>query len=134
MALPRRSRQNLRFFSLAMSIVTAPYEKLSNTQRKRWGIDERGFAPAILIAKLGLHHEYHGKGHGSDLIDAALNKCVETAQGAACLLIVVDALKEELVCFYTKEGFIRLNGLRFVLTMRAAQKRLASRTNSRQGE
>lgn len=67
------------FFSLAMSIVTAPYEKLSNTQRKRWGIDERGFAPAILIAKLGLHHEYHGKGHGSDLIDAALNKCVETA-------------------------------------------------------
>lgn len=121
------------FFSLAMSIVTAPYEKLSSTQRKRWGVDERGFAPAILIAKLGLRHDYHGRKLGKALIDPALSKCLETAEVAACALIVVDALKEELVGFYMKNGFISLDGLRLVLPMRTAQKRLASHTNGRQG-
>lgn len=111
------------FFASRVHVLSVP-TSLSSTRRKYWGVNERGFAPAFMIAKLGLDRALQGRGYGKVLLHEALRKCVEAADRAACKLIVVDALDDRLVSFYENQGFVPIEGRRLILSVKAVRKSL----------
>lgn len=108
------------FFACRTHVISVP-PSLSNTRRRRWGVNEEGLAPALLIAKLGLDRAHHGRGIGAELLSEALRVCVDASDQVACKLIAVDAFDEELVGFYEKAGFVRLGTTRLLFTVKAAR-------------
>jgi GNAT superfamily N-acetyltransferase len=64
--------------------------------------------PAILLARLALSRDQHGKGHGADLLVDALHRASDAIAIAGGRLIVVDAIDDEAAAFYEHYGFVRL--------------------------
>lgn len=61
--------------------------------------------PAVLLARLALHHSLHGRGLGAQLLLDALERAVEASRLAAARVVVVDAIDEQAVAFYRHYGF-----------------------------
>lgn len=59
-----------------------------------------------LLARLAVRIGYQGHGLGALLLAEALRKAVVASDAAAARLVVVDAIDEEAVSFYTRYGFI----------------------------
>jgi GNAT superfamily N-acetyltransferase len=60
----------------------------------------------VLLARLAIHRESHGRGVGALLLAEALRKAVAAGEAAAARLVVVDAIHEQAARFYTRHGFI----------------------------
>ena len=65
-------------------------------------------APATLLAKMGVHREFQGKGLGRALVLEAFRQATTAADQVACRLLVVDALTDDLVPFYEHMFFTRI--------------------------
>jgi GNAT superfamily N-acetyltransferase len=62
--------------------------------------------PAILLAKLALAKQLHGRGYGTYLLLDALSRCVGASEaGPGARLVVVDAIDEEAFEFYREHDF-----------------------------
>jgi GNAT superfamily N-acetyltransferase len=61
--------------------------------------------PAILLAKLALDRELHGRGLGSELLVHALTTIVTAARTAGGRIVVVDAVDDQAAAFYRAHDF-----------------------------
>jgi GNAT superfamily N-acetyltransferase len=61
--------------------------------------------PAILLAKLALRKELHGRGLGAELLVYALTTIVTAARSAGGRLVVVDAVDSDAADFYRAHDF-----------------------------
>jgi hypothetical protein len=62
--------------------------------------------PAILLAKLALAKQLHGRGYGTYLLLDALSGCVGASEaGPGARLVVVDAIDQEAFEFFRKHDF-----------------------------
>ena len=66
--------------------------------------------PAVLLARLALHWNLHGKGLGGALLAEALGRIVAATETVAARLVVVDAIDEAVAQFYEHHGFCRVQG------------------------
>jgi len=74
---------------------------------------------ATLIGRLAVNTGFHGRGIGSILLAEALRKAYESASVVGSSMVVVDAIDENAVRFYTAHGFIPLpESMRLILPMR----------------
>jgi GNAT superfamily N-acetyltransferase len=64
--------------------------------------------PALLLARLALRTDYHGRGLGGQLLIDALELIVVSARRVGGRLIVVDAIDDRAKAFYEHHGFERL--------------------------
>lgn len=62
--------------------------------------------PAILLAKLALDRQLHGRGLGSELLVHALTTIVGAARSAGGRLVVVDAIDDAAAAFYAAHDFM----------------------------
>ncbi len=63
--------------------------------------------PALLLARLALDLQYHGRGLGAELLADALSRAVLASNFVGGRFIVVDALDEQAGRFYEHYGFAR---------------------------
>jgi GNAT superfamily N-acetyltransferase len=82
--------------------------------------------PAVLLAKLALDKTLQGQGLGGLLLADAVDRIVEAARTIAARFIVVDAIDEQAVAFYSRYGFTRLASTnRLVKRMRSARAQVS---------
>ena len=62
--------------------------------------------PMLLIGRLAIDQQWQGKGIGSALLQDALKRCCSASQIAGVRAIIVNALDENAVNFYSKYGFL----------------------------
>ncbi len=60
----------------------------------------------VLLARLAVDRNHHGAGLGGLLLAEALRKAVVAGEAAAARLVVVDAVDENAVRFYSRHGLI----------------------------
>lgn len=65
--------------------------------------------PGILIAKLALSSDLHGRGLGGALLADALEVCLSAIRTAGGRLIMVEAIDEQAQTFYEHYGFESLS-------------------------
>ncbi|MBK3581472.1 GNAT family N-acetyltransferase [Streptomyces sp. MBT65] len=102
--LSEDSGEVIAYYSLAAHVV-AP-EGLPNRIRG----NARDPIPAVLLAKLALHRDHHGRGLGGALLADALERIVEAGRHVGARVVVVDAIDEEAASFYEKHGFQPMPG------------------------
>jgi predicted GNAT family N-acyltransferase len=61
--------------------------------------------PATLLGRLAVNNNHKGQRFGELLLLDALKKSLDTSQQVASLAIIVEALDDQAVSFYTKYGF-----------------------------
>ena len=61
--------------------------------------------PAILLAKLALSRDLHGRGLGGELLVVALGTILDAARRAGGRFVIVDAIDERAAAFYTHHEF-----------------------------
>lgn len=64
--------------------------------------------PATLIGRLAVSSEYEGQGHGSATLMDALHKALIATDAVASAFVIVRAIDDRAVRFYTKHGFAPL--------------------------
>ncbi len=92
------------YFTLVAHVVGR--DRLSRTQGRSLPLH----IPAILIAKLALHQDLHGRGLGAQLLLDALSRCVAAGSLVGTRFVVVDAIDEAAEAFYARFGFQPLPG------------------------
>ncbi|MET9057555.1 GNAT family N-acetyltransferase [Streptomyces antibioticus] len=98
------SGEVIAYYSLAAHAVSP--EGLPNRIRG----NTRGGIPAVLLAKLALHRDHHGRGLGGALLADALGRVVEASKHVGTRIVVVDAIDDEAAAFYEKHGFQPMPG------------------------
>jgi GNAT superfamily N-acetyltransferase len=81
--------------------------------------------PSILLARLALHEELHGRGLGAQLLVDALTRAVAAVTAAGGRFLVVDAIDAAASEFYAHHGFQRLPGMDPRLVMKASDAALS---------
>ena len=66
--------------------------------------------PAILLARLALHKDFHGQGLGSILLTDALQRAVTAALHTGARFVVTDAIDDKAASFYAAHGFTPIPG------------------------
>jgi predicted N-acetyltransferase YhbS len=66
--------------------------------------------PAVMLARLALDVELHGRGLGGELLWDALTRARTASEIAAARLVVVDAISTAAAAFYEHHGFTALPG------------------------
>jgi predicted N-acetyltransferase YhbS len=61
--------------------------------------------PALLLARLAVDREWHGKGLGADLLSNAVLRAIGAAETIGVRAILVHAISEDAKTFYEKHGF-----------------------------
>lgn len=64
--------------------------------------------PGILIGRLAVNKNLHGKNLGSYLLIDALKRCISVSNQIGVVAVVVDAKNEKAVKFYKHFGFVHL--------------------------
>ncbi len=72
----------------------------------------------VLLARLAVAHQDQGKGIGALLLAEALRKAVTAGEAVAARLVVVDAVDDDAVRFYERNGFVSAPGHRLRLYRR----------------
>ena len=90
------------YFSLAAHLIVR--ERLP----KKVGRGSPDAIPAILLARLALTRNLHGRGLGGELLWDALSRAVAASEIAAARVVVVDAIDEAAARFYEHHGFARV--------------------------
>ena len=101
------------FFTLSSTAINS--DDLSGSSRG--GI--HGQVPATLLGKLGVRSDLASRGLGSRVLHHAMRFALDASMKVSSRLLVVDALDDGLVSWYTERGFVRLpsGGLRLVCKM-----------------
>ena len=101
------------FFTLSSTAINS--DDLSGSSRG--GI--HGQIPATLLGKLGVRSDLTGRGLGTRALHHAMRFALDASMKVSSRLLVVDALNDGLVSWYTKRGFVQLpsGGLRLVCKM-----------------
>lgn len=60
----------------------------------------------VLLARLAVDESQHGNGFGGLLLAEALRRAIAAGEAAAARLVVVDAIDDDAISFYTRFGFI----------------------------
>jgi len=80
---------------------------------------------ATLIGRRAVAKEHRRRGLGGILLAHALRKAYQSADVVGSCMVVVDAIDEAAVGFYTAHGFVRLpESMRLILPMRMIDKLL----------
>jgi GNAT superfamily N-acetyltransferase len=98
------SGEVMAYYSLAAHAVSP--EGLPNRIRG----NTRGAIPAVLITKLALRRDHHGRGLGGALLADALSRVVEASRHVGTRVVLVDAIDDEAAAFYEKHGFQAIPG------------------------
>ena len=83
----------------------APHTVDRDDLSKRTGRGAPRHIPAILLAKLALAEDLHGQHLGGELLVVALDTIVSAARRAGGKLVVVDAIDDRAVGFYSHHEF-----------------------------
>jgi predicted N-acetyltransferase YhbS len=94
--------QILGFFTLLMSSV----ETEIIPQK---GLPPGGTYPVVLLAQFGVDTRFQGRGLGRDLLYEALWRSLQAAEHVGCAAVVLDAIDEKALAFYTALGFHALS-------------------------
>jgi GNAT superfamily N-acetyltransferase len=62
-------------------------------------------APVLLLGRLAVDRNWHGKGLGADLLADAVLRAIGAAESIGVRAIIVHAISEEAKSFYEKHGF-----------------------------
>jgi GNAT superfamily N-acetyltransferase len=62
--------------------------------------------PVMLFARFAVHREFQGQGLGEALLKDAFLRTVEASEIGGLAAILVDAIDEKVVAYYTRYGFI----------------------------
>jgi predicted N-acetyltransferase YhbS len=87
-----------------------------------FGVGRRRYPmPGVLIARLAVDREMHGRGVGKRLLVDALQRIVEASAAVGFEVVVVDAIDSEASAFYGRFGFKSFadDALRLFMTTRA---------------
>lgn len=90
--------------------------------------------PASLVARLAVSETFQGNGIGALMLMDAMARCARVASEIGGVAIVVDALNDEIVPFYTKYGFVRLEegSLKLFIPMATLRDMLQIESDQRQ--
>lgn len=83
----------------------APHVLERGDAPKKVGRGARRQIPAILLAKLALSADLHGRGLGAELLVRALATILDAARAAGGKVVVVDAIDESAAAFYRHHDF-----------------------------
>lgn len=67
--------------------------------------------PALRLARLAVHQDFHGKGVGSSLLRAVFILACQMARDYGCVGVLVDA-KSDAIKYYKSFGFFEVTALR----------------------
>lgn len=101
-----RDTRVVGYYALAMGSV----EHHNAPSRLRRGQPDP--VPVLLLARLAVDRSEQGHGLGADLLRDALIRAVAGARQYGARAVVVDAIDERTVHFYTRYGFLPLTGRR----------------------
>lgn len=85
------------------AIAAAHIAKADATKRVAQG--QPSHIPAIKIARLAVDTSAQGMGLGAALLKDALLRCASAADIIGAHVVIVDALDESVISFYTRYGF-----------------------------
>ena len=104
----------------------APHTIDRDALSKKTGRGAPRHIPAILLAKLALAEDLHGRRLGSELLVVALDTIIEAARRAGGKLVVVDAIDDDAARFYAHHEFevMPANPLRLVRKLSTIAKAL----------
>lgn len=88
----------------------APHVVARETLSKSVGRGSPDKIPAILLARLAIHHMLKGQGFGSQLLLDSLELIVASARKVGGRLVVVDAIDDNAIGFYRHHGFQSIPG------------------------
>ncbi|MFV1996184.1 MAG: GNAT family N-acetyltransferase [Verrucomicrobiales bacterium] len=71
---------------------------------------------AVLLGRMGVAEEEQGKGLSRMLVASACQLARDVIAACGGIGLVVDAANEDLIGFYEKFGFVRVEGLRMLLS------------------
>lgn len=77
----------------------------------RLGRGDPAEVPAVLLAKLALRKDLHGRGLGAELLADALDRIVAASRVVGARYVVVDAIDDYATDFYAHHGFLQVPGL-----------------------
>jgi GNAT superfamily N-acetyltransferase len=115
-ALPESDRRVLGYYTLAGGSIDA--EGLPANQAKKL---PRHAVPVVLLARLAVDRNVHGRGLGGHLLRDALTRSLDLSERVGIHAVVVDALDAEAKAFYERFGFLPLtdDAMRLFLPMRS---------------
>jgi predicted GNAT family N-acyltransferase len=87
-----------------------------------------------LLGRMGVAKEFQGQKHGRRVLFAALHEAWKATKHVMSFAVVVDAKSEDLVPFYEKYGFHRLDGTRLILPMKTVDQTIFRMTSSSKAE
>ena len=79
----------------------------------------RSPVPAVLLGRMGVDNDEQGKGLSRMLVASACQLAHDAITACGGIGLVVDAANEDLIGFYEKFGFVRVDDLRMLLTMQS---------------
>lgn len=98
----------LGFFTLSQISVEA------RTWQATKGLP-RSPVPAVLLGRMGVDQSEQGKGISRILVATACQLALDAIDACGGIGMVVDAANEDLIGFYEKFGFVRVDGRRLFL-------------------
>lgn len=106
------------FFTLSGQQVTCA--DLPEDIQKRTG--RYKVVGVTLLGRIGVAKEFQGQQHGRRLLFAALYEAWKATRHVMSFAVVVDAKSENVVPFYERYGFRRLEGVRLIMPMKTIEK------------
>lgn len=88
----------------AISSAMAHRAALPTAKLRRGMPDE---IPLLLIGRLAVDAGYQGRGLGTDLLIAALRRCLVASETAGARGVITHAIDDAAVAFYERHGFVR---------------------------
>jgi GNAT superfamily N-acetyltransferase len=86
--------------------ATTAYRLGLDEVAEMYGVGKRRFPiPAVLLARLAVDSDFHGRGVGSRLLLHALSQIAEASRHVGFEVVVVHAIDRDAVTFYAQRGF-----------------------------
>ena len=90
-----------------------------SVEAKSWDGAKKGLpaspVSAVLLGRMGVAEEEQGKGISRMLVATACQLALDAIDACGGIGLVVDAANDDLIGFYDKFGFVRVEGLRLFL-------------------
>jgi predicted GNAT family N-acyltransferase len=106
------------FFTLSSQQVHC--EKLPEEIQKKTG--RYKVVGTTLLGRMAVAKEFQGQNHGRRLLVAALREALQATRHVMSFAVVVDAKSEDVIPFYEKYGFRRLEGNRLIIMMKTIEQ------------
>lgn len=88
--------------------ATTTYRLDLNEAARAFGLGRRRYpVPAVLLARLAVDKQLHGRGLGGRLLVHALTEIAHASRSVGFEIVVVHAIDPEAVTFYARAGFTR---------------------------